>query len=285
MPPTLGLCSWSLHPTNVHELVERVKATGLTAVQLALTPIAEQQPGWDERETIEALKTAGITILSGMLATVGEDYSTLNTIRDTGGVRSDKHWEANLVRARKVAELAERLKIRLVTFHAGFLPHDRQDPLYPVMMNRIKAIGSVFSEQEFEVQLAFETGQESADTLKTVLVDLQAQSSSRAIGANFDPANMILYGMGDPLSAVQELGLWIKQVHIKDAIPTSVPGTWGRETSVGHGAVDWPAFFRYLSTVLPHVDCIIEREAGEKRIDDIKAAAALVRSLHPGIKG
>ena len=144
--PTLGLCSWSLHPANASDLIQRVKATGISAVQLALTPIAEQQPGWDEHETLSALNAAGITVLSGMLATVGEDYTTLNTIRETGGVRPDKHWPANLTRATLVADLAHRMNLRLVTFHAGFLPHDRKDPLYPVMIDRLRQIGSVFSQ-------------------------------------------------------------------------------------------------------------------------------------------
>lgn len=277
--PTLGLCSWSLHPANAAELVERVRATGLTAIQLALTPIAEQQPGWDERETIDALKSAGITVLSGMLATIGEDYSTLDTIRETGGVRPDKHWAANLARATKVADLAHRMGLKLVTFHAGFLPHDRKDPLYPVMIDRLRQIGDAFASRG--VAVAFETGQEAAPTLVEVMRELDTGS----MGVNFDPANMILYGMGDPIESLKLLAPWVKQVHVKDAIPTKTPGTWGNEVAVGTGAVDWKAFFAFIKQSLPTVDAVMEREAGEKRIDDIKTAAAHVRSLHPTIKG
>jgi sugar phosphate isomerase/epimerase len=277
--PNLGLCSWSLHPANVGELVERVKATGLTTVQLALTPIAEEQPGWDERETIETLKYAGIIVLSGMLATIGENYSTLDTIRETGGVRPDQHWAANLTRAKKVANLAHRMNLKLVTFHAGFLPHDHADPLYRVMIDRLRQIGDVFANRG--VNIAFETGQEAAPTLVEVMRKLDTGS----IGVNFDPANMILYGMGDPIQSLKLLAPWVKQVHVKDAIPTRTPGTWGNEVAVGAGAVDWNAFFAFVKQSLPTVDAVIEREAGEKRADDIKSAAALVRSLHPGIKG
>lgn len=277
--PTLGLCSWSLHPANASELIQRVKATGISAVQLALTPIAEQQPGWDEHETLSALNAAGITVLSGMLATVGEDYTTLDTIRETGGVRPDKHWPANLTRATLVADLAHRMNLRLVTFHAGFLPHDRKDPLYPVMIDRLRQIGSVFSQRG--VSVAFETGQEAAPTLVEVMRELDTGS----MGVNFDPANMILYGMGDPIQSLKLLAPWVKQVHVKDANPTKSPGTWGSEVAVGSGAVDWKAFFAFIRDSLPGVDAIIEREAGEKRVDDIKAAASLVRSLHNTIKG
>jgi sugar phosphate isomerase/epimerase len=91
--------------------------------------------------------------------------------------------------------------------------------------------------------------------------------------------------MGEPVSSLEALAPWVKQVHIKDAVATGTPGTWGRETPVGGGAVDWRAFFSFLNQSLPAVDAIIEREAGEKRVDDIKAAASLVRSLRTGVKG
>jgi len=263
----------------VRELIDRVRATGLSSVQLALTPIAERQPGWDESETVAALKSAGITVLSGMLATIGEDYSTLETIRQTGGVRPDRHWNANLERARQVAAVARRMGLELVTFHAGFLPHDRQDPLHGVMIDRLRRVGGVFADQG--VAVAFETGQESAPTLVEVMRELNAPN----MGVNFDPANMILYGMGDPIESLRALAPWVKQVHIKDALPTAEPGTWGREVAVGTGAVDWRTFLPLVAGIRGGTDVVIEREAGEKRIEDIKAAAALVRSLYPGLKG
>lgn len=281
--PTLGVCSWSLHPANVGELVERVKATGLHAIQLALTPIAEGRPGWNERETVAALKDAGITVISGMLATVDEDYSTLETIRQTGGVRPDEHWHANLVRATSVADCATRLDIRLVTFHAGFLPHEKSDPLHGVMIDRLRTIGRIFGDRG--VAVAFETGQESADTLAEVLKELDEDTrNGPPIGVNFDPANMILYGMGDPVRSLESLAPWVLQVHIKDAQPAKVPGTWGTETPVGKGRVYWGGFFKVLNSKLPDVDTVIEREAGEKRIDDINEAAAMVLALRPSVK-
>jgi hypothetical protein len=37
-------------------------------------------------------------------------------------------WEANRERAERVARVAEALGMELVTFHAGFIPHDAGDP-------------------------------------------------------------------------------------------------------------------------------------------------------------
>ena len=95
-------------------------------------------------------------------------------------------------------------------------------------------------------------------------------------GVNFDPANMILYGMGDPVDALRRLAPRVRQVHVKDARAARMPGTWGEEVRVGTGEVDWPAFFGVLRAGAPHVDLMIEREAGEDRVGDILRARELV---------
>lgn len=268
MTARVGVCSWSLRPSSARDLADKVRACGLDAVQLALDPI--RSGVWDERETIDALESAGITTLSGMMGTKGEDYSTLDSIRRTGGLRPDQHWSDNLAAVNANADLARRLALPLVTFHAGFLPHGPDNPERAVMLDRLRAVARVFADRG--VRVGLETGQESAGTLLAVLRDLDTPN----VGVNFDPANMILYGMGDPVAALRALAPRVMQVHIKDALPPLVPGRWGTEVVVGTGAVDWPAFVEATRTVTPG-DLVIEREAGENRVADVRAAASLLR--------
>jgi sugar phosphate isomerase/epimerase len=265
----LGVCSWSLRPTGPEDLAAKINACGVRGVQLALDPV--RRGAWDERQTRGALDAAGVSVLSGMMEMAGEDYSTLDTIKRTGGVRPDATWPENLAAASKNAELARRLGIELVTFHAGFLPHDAAEPERATLMQRLRDLADAFGERG--VRVAFETGQETAQTLLEALDELDHDN----IGVNFDPANMILYGMGDPVEALRRLSAYVAQVHIKDALPTGTPGTWGSEVVAGTGAVDWSAFFEVLSEKLPDVDLLIEREAGESRVEDVRAAAAMVR--------
>ncbi len=262
----LGVCSWSLRPEGPRGLVNKIKAAGLNAVQLALDPMREKT--WKEAETRDALRAGRIDILSGMMGTKGEDYSTLESIRKTGGVRMDATWAENLAAARSNAEIAKRLEIKLVTFHAGFLPHDRADPERAKMIERLRQVADVFAAAK--VRIAFETGQESADTLLEVLEDLQRPN----VGVNFDPANMILYGMGDPVAAVTKLAGRIAQFHIKDAVPSRAPGRWGEEVVAGHGAVKWGPFFEAIKDIPG--DLLIEREAGDRRIEDVATARSVV---------
>lgn len=257
--------------------MERLRACGIATVQLALDPIREGR--WDEAHTVEILHNAGIEIASGMMGMKGEDYSTLDSIRRTGGVRSDELWSENLEAAGANAELARRLGIGLVTFHAGFLPHEASDPLRAVMLERLRDIADEFGRRG--VRVALETGQESAETLLGVLAELRGVTGVEGVahvGVNFDPANMILYGMGDPVQSLRQLADHVAQIHIKDALPTREPGTWGEEVPVGSGAVDWDAFIGVIRDTLPTVALLIEREAREDRVNDIRTAAAMLRA-------
>ena len=97
----LAVCSWSLQPTDPEDLVQKVRACGLDRVQLALSPVVRAPDVWGL--VFEVLQDADIAVESGMMETVGEDYSSLESIAQTGGLRPDEHWEANLEHAQAVA--------------------------------------------------------------------------------------------------------------------------------------------------------------------------------------
>ena len=101
---TLAVCSWSLRPESPDLLADALGRVGIDAVQLALVPCVEQPAAW--AGAVDRLRMRGIRTVSGMLATVGEDYSTLETIAATGGVRPAATWPRNLELAKATAELA-----------------------------------------------------------------------------------------------------------------------------------------------------------------------------------
>jgi len=267
----LAVCSWSLQPSSPQDLIEKLKQTGIKGVQLALDPLRENPGVWGKAP--EQLRASGFTIVSGMFGCVGEDYSTLESIRKTGGVAPDGTWEQNLKNIQASAALSKQLRLKLVTFHAGFLPHDTSDPIFQKMLKRLSEVADIF--QRARITLGFETGQETAPQLLQVLQQLKAKN----IGVNFDPANMILYDKGNPIEAVRALGPLIRQVHIKDATRTKVPGTWGAEVPVGTGDVHWRAFFATLNGLKFKGNLVIEREAGEQRVADIRTAKEVVEKL------
>jgi sugar phosphate isomerase/epimerase len=264
----VAVCSWSLQPSSPADLVSKLQSTGIRRVQLALDPLRDFHTQWGQ--TLDLFRRDGITIVSGMFGCVGEDYSTLDTIRLTGGLAPDATWEENWKNAQATSALAHQLGLKLVTFHAGFLPHDPQDPDYIKLLRRLSEVADIF--QAAGIDLGFETGQETASALVEVLHQLDRPN----VGVNFDPANMILYDKGDPIAALRTLGPWIRQVHIKDATRTKVPGTWGEEVAAGTGEVDWADFFKVLRELGYSGDFVIEREAGSQRVADIVTAKSVV---------
>lgn len=266
----LAVCSWSLQPESPQQLIAHLRAIGLPRVQVALDPLRDLPAVWGATEAL--FRAAGISIVSGMFGTVGEDYSTLESIRRTGGLVPDDTWDENWENAQANAELAARLGLKLVTFHAGFLPHDEGDPEFEKLQHRVRLVADLFAARG--IDLAFETGQEGADTLGAFL-----QKLGRAnVGVNFDPANMLLYDKGNPIAALRTLAPWVKQCHIKDANRTRTPGAWGEEVVAGTGQVDWPQFFAVLREMGFAGWCCIEREAGTRRAEDILAARQLVEA-------
>ncbi len=267
----LAVCSWSLQPESADQLIETMGQLPVKKIQLALEPLRNSPDAW--ADTGSRLADAGMEIVSGMFEGVGEDYSTPQRIAETGGVVPDETWPQLWSNIQQIVPIAKDLGMSFVTFHAGFLPHETSDPTYDKLKSRIVQIADIFADQDIEV--GFETGQETASTLKDFLDDMAKDN----IGVNFDPANMILYQMGDPIEALDVLGPYLKQCHIKDATETKVPGTWGDEVTVGTGQVDWPAFFAALDRASFDGYLAIEREAGDQRIADIKTAAEFVAGL------
>jgi L-ribulose-5-phosphate 3-epimerase len=262
--PRVGVCSWSLRPTALGHLIETLEQSGIDAIQLALTPLTQNPGHW--ADSFARFSDSGITVLSGMVETVGEDYSSLDSIRRTGGLVPDATWPDTLTQLLRAADVAAEGALELVTLHAGFIPHSLDDPKREVVLERLDKVASAFAQRG--LRLALETGQETAATLLDALADPRLAD----IGVNFDPANMILYGMGDPVEGLEQLAERVLQVHVKDALTAATPGVWGSEVPVGSGAVDWPSFFAAVSRLPRRVNLLVEREAGDQRAKDISTA-------------
>jgi len=267
----LAVCTWSLRPTDPANLVSQLQDLGLTRAQLDLDPMRENAAVWGELPAV--LADAGIQGVSGMFRTVGEDYTSLETIRHTGGLVPDGTWDSNWKTLQVTVSNARRLGLEIVMTHAGFLPHDPADPAFDKMIRRMRQVARLFADHG--LTLCCETGQETAASLVAFLDHLAEPN----VAVNFDPANMLLYNNGDPIAALRILGKRVLSCHLKDANVTTTPGTWGDEVPVGTGQVDWPAFFTTMAELeFPGFLCF-EREAGNQRGADIAAGRNYVEKL------
>ena len=106
-------------------------------------------------------------------------------------------------------------------------------------------------------RLHLETGQETADALLEFITDVGRDN----LFVNFDPANMILYGSGEPIEALRKVGRFVRSVHCKDGRWSDRPGeTWGAETPLGEGDVGMENFLRTLAEIGYEGPLTIERE-------------------------
>ena len=265
----MGVCSWS-YQKPLDTVAAEMRKLGVNRIHLALQPFLQgderhgKAEGAEARKAVEARFASGEWKLSAtMLSFNHEDYSTLDTIRTTGGIVPDKHWPEVQRLVRDAVKLTAGWKAKYLSLHAGFL--DESDAAYlKKYTDRIKWIRDVCADSG--VELILESGQETAAHLVKFLHTVPG------VGVNFDPANMILYAKGNPVAAIHLLAPWIRHVHIKDACLTKNPGTWGTEVPWGDGEVHPAAFFKALEVAGYKGAFAVEREAGDDRVADIALA-------------
>jgi sugar phosphate isomerase/epimerase len=266
----IGVCSWSLKPTDTADLISTIKSIGLSHVQLALAPMLNKTDDDRDRE-LQLLRDSGLTVTATMIDFPGDDYTSIATIRRTGGLVPDEAWPQRRELALRAGKLTADLGSRLLSFHFGFIPTS-SDPFYHVMVERARELA--MSVAPLGVSLLAETGQEDSSELLQFLND----TNCRNVGVNFDPANMILYGVGDPIDAIEILERHIQHVHVKDAVPSTKPRVeWGKEVPFGAGEVGPEVFLDALDEIGYEGPLCIEREVGDDRVGAIKAGIQSLR--------
>lgn len=262
-PLAIGVCSWSLQVTSIPELKKLLGRLGVDVVQIACGD--PHHAAWEEGDRLpDAARAAGMRLTGAMLGFPGEDYTTPQTIQKTGGFGDPATRPERLERFQWALDRTRVLGLSDLMLHAGFLP-EPGDPARKPFLDTLTKVSQLAREKGITV--SFETGQETADLLRRTLDDLKCPN----LKVNFDPANMLLYEKGDPLRAVEILGPDIRSVHVKDAVRTKVPGTWGDEVPLGKGEVNIKQFIKTLIKVGYRGPLCIEREVGdqEQRVADI----------------
>jgi L-ribulose-5-phosphate 3-epimerase len=271
---SIGVCSWSLQSKGVAQLVQMMRELGLEHLQLALGGLLQLDDNRKAQE-LSSLRSADVNLTAGMISFPGEDYSTIEIIRRTGGFVPDDLWPIRRELARESARLAAELGVKMVSTHIGFVAL-QTDPGYQKILDRTKTVSADFA--ALGVDLLMETGPESATEMRDFIGNVGAPN----LFVNFDPANMILYGAGDPIEALGILSLHIRHVHLKDAIASSAPGKeWGTEVAFGSGQADAPRFIEALQRIGYVGPLVIEREAGDRRMADVRQAIEVCRRHLP----
>jgi L-ribulose-5-phosphate 3-epimerase len=272
-PLAIGVCSWSLQVKSIPELRLLLDQLGVNVIQIACGD--PHHAAWKEGDEMpRAAKAAGFQMTAAMLGFPGEDYTTPQTIKETGGFGNPATRPERLERLQWAIERTLALGLDLLTLHGGFLPEPGDPDRKPFLDTLGQAAGRAKNKG---VTLGLETGQETADLLRLTLDDLKCDN----VKVNFDPANMLLYDMGDPIRAVEILGPDICSVHCKDANRPTRQGEWGEEVPLGQGQVNMAAFVMTLKKVGYTGPLIIEREVGDQqqRMQDCAHGIRVLREI------
>ena len=270
-PFEVGVCSWSLQVTSVPELQRFLEDLDIDVVQIALGD--PHHASWEEGDDFaKAAKAAGFRMSSAMLGFPGEDYTTPQTIAATGGFTPADLREERLQRVAWAVDKTLELGLDMFMLHAGHIPHEAGAERTAMMDCLAKSADMAGAKG---VTIALETGQETGQDLKRVLTDLALPN----LKVNFDPANVILYDMGNPIESLELLGEYVIHVHCKDANCTKTKGDWGEEVILGEGQVDMARFVETLNRIGYGGPLCIEREVGtqEDRKRDVAHGIAFLR--------
>ncbi len=225
----------------------------------------------------DALNAAGFHIYTVFAAYNGEDYADIPTVQRTDGFIPHATRDERESRTLAVSDFAAVIGAPGIATHIGFVPESPADPDYIAVRDMVRRVCD--HAKKNNQTFALETGQEPAKVLLAFLKDVDRPN----LGINFDPANMILYGTGDPVEALGVLAPKVLTVHCKDGDwpESGVAGALGHEKALGSGSVGIPRFLEKLREVGYRGPLSIEREASDpaRRMRDIESAITLLASL------
>ncbi|TWU27363.1 sugar phosphate isomerase/epimerase family protein [Bythopirellula polymerisocia] len=246
----------------------------LTTIQLH-APKAERRSPEEVAEVTERLQRLGIRVTCVFAGFAGESYADIPTVERTVGLVPAETREERVKELLEIADFASQLGVKAVGLHLGFVPHDPKEETYQQVVQMMREVCDYCDKQDQAIHL--ETGQEPADVLEGFLETVGREN----LFVNFDPANMILYGCGEPLPALERIGRFVRSVHCKDAKWSDRPGeTWGTEVALGEGDVDFTQFMRILEMIRYTGPLTIEREIPQnpaRQLEEIGSGVELLR--------
>jgi sugar phosphate isomerase/epimerase len=257
------------------------------AKELGVPTIQLHAPHQSSRTTAHAdkflarLEEFGITLTCVFGGFEGESYADIPTVSRTVGLVPPETRAARLKEMKEIADFTRLLGCSVVALHLGFVPHDGKAPLYREILEVTRDLCDYC--RRIGQSLHLETGQEAADGLLQFIQDVGRDN----LFINFDPANMILYGTGEPIAALKKVGQYVRSIHCKDGKWAKNPGQeWGQEVPLGQGDVGMENYLRTLQEIGYTGPLTIEREIPqepERQKAEIGHAVRLLTELRAKI--
>ena len=255
-----------------------VKELGIPTIQLH-APHQSTRTESLAKEFSQRLQDYGLQLTAVFGGFDGESYESIEIVKQRCGLVPPETRASRLQEMKEISDFAKWLSCEVIALHLGFVPHDRDSEAYKAVVAVTKELCDYAKSNGQNLHL--ETGQETADALLAFIGD----TGSDNLFVNFDPANMILYGTGQPIEALKKLGHYVRSVHCKDAKWAENPGQeWGAEVPLGEGDVNIKDYLSTLAEIGYSGPLTIEREIPqdpERQKQEIGHASRLLEELKP----
>ncbi|MBI5281661.1 MAG: sugar phosphate isomerase/epimerase [Candidatus Solibacter usitatus] len=256
--------------------IRTLKSCGVVSGQLGVDGSVKLTP-----DTAAAWKAAveaeDFHIYTVFAAYEGESYADIPTVERTVGFIPRATRAAREIRTKEVIDFGAALGVKSFGCHVGYIPHDASHPDYVDVRDMVRRIADYAAGAGMTYCL--ETGQEPAAQLLQFFEDAARPN----LKINFDPANMILYGSGEPVEAFRLLRQHVISVHGKDGDwpDPATPGALGTERLLGQGSVNIPKFVATLRESGYNGPICVESgvHGEEQRWQTLSAAVALLNAL------
>ena len=243
--------------------IEKAKEIGADGFQIYVTQGEMYPDNIDKDQRAEFKK---------FVADLGLEISALCGDFDwVKGFTDPEHNKVNNPRVKKCIDLAVDLDVRVVIMHVGHLPADENEATYQEALRTTVELSQYAEERD--VVLATETGPESPKGL----LEFLKKVSSKGIGVNYDPANLVMCGPFDQIGGVGTLRDYIVHTHAKDGV--HLGDGQHREVPLGQGGVVFPYWIAALDKIGYDGFLTIEREVGDNPVHDITEAVRFLRSF------
>lgn len=270
----IGVCSWSLDRNDILRAIEIAShELHVSVMQLGFFS-RESLRGANADQICRLSKSTNLQIPGIFIGYENEDYSSIETITTTGGLLPDEFYDQRLAMMCDAASLAVNVHASTISIHVGTIPHDASSPDFIKLVDRCSEVAQALADRG--LQLLLETGRESIDTLQQFI---QAVGRDH-IAVNFDPCNLIIYGVDDPVKAVSRLKGCVEMVHLKDAKRSDNPGVdYGQAAAMGTGDVQIPRVLSKLRTIGYTGPLLIENNIRDGGLQPIKDGINYIRSM------
>jgi sugar phosphate isomerase/epimerase len=192
----------------------------------------------------------------------------------TIGVVPSKYRRQRIDNYKRASDFAKRLGILALHSHFGFIPENPSDSEYEGTVGALREVATHLKGNGQIVLM--ETGQETPITMLRAIEDAGVNN----LFVNLDCANLILYGKGNPLDALDVIGHLVRGTHAKDGLFPTDPRKLGEEVPIGKGKANFPKLIPRLKELGYPGPLTIEREiSGPQQFEDIKMEKAYLERL------